>query len=802
LHSNGLYRQAGHGRRVAQQHYAIDGAFLHRLGPELITAFEQASIAWHRLWRLKSIGSGGSGSGRSISSTSASVAVGHRREASQQLVPILPARRVKSKHTDTDSNSQALIGLQRIYQDPKAKPRSEGQAVALQLVHNPSPNVPLVIVLPTSSGKSALFFSVAAMTSQQTVIVVVPFAALVDDIVVRGQAAGLTCEEWRDEQSGHELQQLIVVSADRAVQGEFLHYAKGLELSGQLAHVFFDECHVAFTDTSYRQRLRDLWTLRYLECPFTALTATLMVQLEDILCERLCIPNAIIFRRSTARRTIRYSVMDSGNEPASVVATRYVQQLELSSGSSSGSGSDSTKRGVVYVRSYVTGQLISTALQCSFYKASADNKGELLQEWVQGPGGWIVATGALGTGINIEGIVYVVHVDRPYGLTSFAQQSGRGGRNGEISESIIITRVANSHAHKRSGIMSEYSVEQVDEDAMTEYIQARTCRRVVLGRYFDRADNNDNGSGSGSMDCHSTDSVFCDWCKSRSKSRKVYSSRTEQGREEAGREEAGREEAEREEAEREEAEREEQQEKEVNGPQDIARQLKEIEEEHKVMIKVMNQLQGQCIYCGIMIRGGGSGSGRGGEGSGSGLLHTYSNCHKAEADGCGFSKYEQWREGVNFGQAKHCWHCGLSQSICRRLERQEKGKGVDRRGRGGGGRGGRGGRGSIRGQEQGQMQEQQQQEECEYAGIMLPSMFILQQSQQHLYKIAQLIGFRGEWSSGSGGSIELGEDFQDWLNEPRARFGQEWWSNWMEVWIEICATYIKIARKEKQAWAL
>jgi len=95
----------------------------------------------------------------------------------------------------------------------------------LQLVHNPSPNVPLVIVLPTSSSKSALFFSVAAMTIQQTVIVVVPFAALVDDIVVRAQAARLQCEEWKDEKSGHELQQLVVVSADRAVKGEFLQYA-------------------------------------------------------------------------------------------------------------------------------------------------------------------------------------------------------------------------------------------------------------------------------------------------------------------------------------------------------------------------------------------------------------------------------------------------------------------------------------------------------------------------------------------------------------------------------------------------
>ena len=58
------------------------------------------------------------------------------------------------------------------------------------------------------------------------------FTALVNDIITRGQAAGLDCEEWISEQSGHELQQLIVVSADRAVQGEFLYYAKGLELEG------------------------------------------------------------------------------------------------------------------------------------------------------------------------------------------------------------------------------------------------------------------------------------------------------------------------------------------------------------------------------------------------------------------------------------------------------------------------------------------------------------------------------------------------------------------------------------------
>ena len=87
------------------------------------------------------------------------------------------------------------------------------------------------------------------------------------------------------------------------------------------------------------------------------------------------------------------------------------------------------------------GQVVSEALGCLFYKAKAYDKAAVLQDWMQNGRGWIVATGALGTGVNISGIVYVIHVDRPYGITSFVQQSGRGGRNGEVSDSVVFIGV-------------------------------------------------------------------------------------------------------------------------------------------------------------------------------------------------------------------------------------------------------------------------------------------------------------------------------------------------------------------------
>jgi ATP-dependent DNA helicase RecQ len=313
-------------------------------------------------------------------------------------------------------------------------------------------------------------------------------------ILARGKAAGLDVAEWLDERSVLGVCQLVVVSADRAVQGEFLHYAKGLQLRHQLAHVFFDECHVAFTNTSYRERLRELWTLRYLECPFTGLTATLMVELEHVLRRQLCIENAKIFRQSTTRKTIWYQVCDIGEAPLLPQVIKFVEDIgQLARG----------KRDVFYVRSYQAGNRLSAELECPFYKARCDDKGKLLKEWSHGTGGWIVATGALGTGINIEGIEWVVHAGRPYGLTSFVQQSGRGGRSGEISNSVITTPVEESQPRNKH--ITEYSVEAVDEDAMTTYNQTQECRRKVLHHYFDRT-----VEGVVRTDCMSTDSVLCD----------------------------------------------------------------------------------------------------------------------------------------------------------------------------------------------------------------------------------------------------------------------------------------------------
>jgi superfamily II DNA helicase RecQ len=49
-----------------------------------------------------------------------------------------------------------------------------------------------------------------------------------------------------------------------------------------------------------------------------------------------------------------------------------------------------------------------------------------------------MATSALGTGVDFPGIVFVLHVDLPYSMINFAQESERAGRAGEDVDSIIM----------------------------------------------------------------------------------------------------------------------------------------------------------------------------------------------------------------------------------------------------------------------------------------------------------------------------------------------------------------------------
>jgi hypothetical protein len=112
---------------------------------------------------------------------------GHRQEASQQIGPAKKRAIKEERAVKEETVDKVACRLQAIYR-PDTIARSQEQAAALAFIY-PAPCISIMVLL-TGSSKSVLFFSVAAVAINQTVVVVVLFSALVDDIIERGCIAG------------------------------------------------------------------------------------------------------------------------------------------------------------------------------------------------------------------------------------------------------------------------------------------------------------------------------------------------------------------------------------------------------------------------------------------------------------------------------------------------------------------------------------------------------------------------------------------------------------------------------------
>ena len=149
------------------------------------------------------------------------------------------------------------------------------------------------------------------------------------------------------------------------------------------------------------------------------------------------------------------------------------------------------------------------------YYSDHPEKSTNLKEWTNGA---MFATGAIGAGIDIKGILDVFHVGVPYGMIPYVQESGRAGRSGEkVKSKILIT----NWEFER---LKETDPEELKEDEkiMRELIITGDCRRKVIGRYL-------NGE---ELSCLDIDGELCDICLSGEENGSMIEKRRREGEEE------------------------------------------------------------------------------------------------------------------------------------------------------------------------------------------------------------------------------------------------------------------------------
>ena len=171
---------------------------------------------------------------------------------------------------------------------------------------------------------------------------------------------------------------------------------------------------------------------------------------------------------------------------------------------------------------------------------------------------------------------------------------------------------------------------------------------------------------------------------------------------------------------------------EASGSQVIAHRLQEQEDEDAVMFQVMGQLQRHCVFCTLIC-------GENGASETEEEPHTIENCKAAEARRCGMKLYNKWWSRIDLKGLKHCYKCGLPQSVCRFVEN-----------------------GSL----------------CEFPKVIFPGLFVLRQC-ENLETIVRLVGFQGEYEG----------ELWGWMKRMEQGEGLEWESNLMRVWRQVCIVF-------------
>jgi Helicase conserved C-terminal domain len=222
------------------------------------------------------------------------------------------------------------------------------------------------------------------------------------------------------------------------------------------------------------------------------LTATLPPTMQCKFERTMLLEDVKYIRALTMRREVQFNVevcVDGAIEDE-VCLTVESTEMRL----------NQDERMVVFCKSRKQCEILAERMECDAYHAGISQQEEKFERWKKGERRTIVATGALGTGVDVSGIRRVVFVSTPYGAMDFSQCYGRAGREGEqVNCSVILEEREWNRLQKVDG-----DTLKPNDRVMREFLVTSECRRKVLSEFMD----------GDSVECGEINGELCDRCMS------------------------------------------------------------------------------------------------------------------------------------------------------------------------------------------------------------------------------------------------------------------------------------------------